>query len=983
MLHYRSSLGDINHLNHTLITSCIDVCIYLQGWVNLSWQPCFILRVDPKVVLSMPPTIFLLDGHALAYRTYFALTRGGTGGQHWITRDGEPTAGVYGFASVLLRILEQERPDYLMVAFDTGKTFRDDLYSDYKGTREKMPDDLVIQMVRVRQLVDAFNIPRIEIEGYEADDVLGSVAVKAVDAGLGVKIITGDKDLLQLVNDRVMVSLPGKSLSDAKDYLRDDVIEFIGVRPDQIVDFKALVGDKSDNIPGVRGVGEKTAVKLLAEYDTLENIYANLENISTSVRNKLEKSHDDAMMSQELARIVTDLVVPLNLDQARTEHFDPQEVGKLFRELEFRSLFTRLEKMVGSQDSKIKSHGDQLTFLADPEEMKESPQEESQVQSIIIDTNEKLNELVSILDSVERISFDTETTSTDQMEADLVGISLAVDLDSGYYIPVGHRANGGTQLPKDVILEALRGPLENPEIPKIGHNIKYDAVILARNGFQVQPLSFDTMIAEWLINPTSRNLGLKNLAWVRLNIKMTMIEELIGKGKNQRSMADVSIVEAAKYAGDDAVIPLRLQLDLEEELNERKATRLFNEIEMPLVQVLAEMEMAGIGLDVDYLAQMSEELSQRLGLIETRIFDSVGVEFNLNSPQQLSGALFERLELTPPDRTQRTSSGYYSTAAVTLEAMKGDHPVVDWVLEYRELSKLKNTYVDALPLQVNPSTGRVHTSYNQAGSVTGRIASSDPNLQNIPIRTELGRRVRRAFIAEPGNTLLSVDYSQVELRIVAHMSNDETMLAAFRAGHDIHAATAAAIYEVPIDQVSKEQRNRAKGVNFGLIYGMSSFGLSRYMDITLAEAENFVNAYFEQFPGVKKYLDGMKAQAAEKGYVETLLGRRRYFLGLKTQTNRNIRNREEREAINAPIQGTAADIMKIAMLRVPGAVKQAGLSAKMLLQVHDELVLECPIEELKPTANLVSKVMQAAYPLKIPLQTDARSGPNWNDMSPI
>lgn len=931
----------------------------------------------------MPPTIFLLDGHALAYRTYFALTRGGTGGQHWITRDGEPTAGVYGFASVLLRILEQERPDYLMVAFDTGKTFRDELYSDYKGTREKMPDDLVIQMVRVRQLVDAFNIPRLELEGYEADDVLGSVAVKAVEAGLGVKIITGDKDLLQLVNDRVMVSLPGKSLSDAKDYLRDDVIEFIGVRPDQIVDFKALVGDKSDNIPGVRGVGEKTAVKLLAEYDTLENIYANLENISTSVRNKLEKSHDDALMSQELARIVTDLVVPLNLDQARTEHFDPQEVEKLFRELEFRSLFTRLEKMVGSQDMKIKSHGDQLTFLADPEEMKESPREQYQIQSIIIDTKEKLNELVSILDSVERISFDTETTSTDQMEADLVGISLAVDLDSGYYIPVGHRANGGTQLPKDVILEALRGPLENPEIQKVGHNIKYDAVILSRNGFQVQPLSFDTMIAEWLINPTSRNLGLKNLAWVRLNIKMTMIEELIGKGKNQRSMADVSIAEAAKYAGDDAVIPLRLQLDLEEELNERQATRLFNEIEMPLVQVLAEMEMAGIGLDVDYLAQMSEELSQRLGLIETRIFDSVGVEFNLNSPQQLSGALFERLELTPPDRTQRTSSGYYSTAAVTLEAMKGDHPVVDWVLEYRELSKLKNTYVDALPLQVNPITGRVHTSYNQAGSVTGRIASSDPNLQNIPIRTELGRRVRRAFIAESGNTLLSVDYSQVELRIVAHMSNDETMLAAFRAGNDIHAATAAAIYEVPIDQVSKEQRNRAKGVNFGLIYGMSAFGLSRYMDITLAEAEDFVNAYFEQFPGVKKYLDGMKAQAAEKGYVETLLGRRRYFLGLKTQTNRNIRNREEREAINAPIQGTAADIMKIAMLRVPGALKQAGLSAKMLLQVHDELVLECPIEELKPTANLVSRVMQAAYPLKIPLQTDARSGPNWNDMSPI
>jgi DNA polymerase-1 len=931
----------------------------------------------------MPPTVFLLDGHALAYRTYYALTRGGTGGQHWITREGEPTAGVYGFASVLLRILEQEKPEYLMVAFDTGKTFRDDLFTDYKGTREKMPDDLVTQMVRVRQLVDAFNIPRLELEGYEADDVLGSVAVKAVDAGLGVKIITGDKDLLQLVDERVMVSLPGRSLSDAKDYLRDDVIEFIGVRPDQIVDFKALVGDKSDNIPGVRGVGEKTAVKLVGEYDTLESIYANLDELPTAVRNKLENSQDDAFMSQQLARIVTDLDVPLDLDQARTEHYDPIKVEKLFQELEFRSLFARLQKIAASQSVGINTSSDQLSFFEGPSETGERFQKDILVKTVTVDTQEKLNELVSKLVSAERISFDTETTSTDQMVAELVGISLAVDLDTGYYIPIGHHANGGNQLPKDLILEALREPLENPMLPKVGHNIKYDAVVLARNGLHVNPLSFDTMIAEWLVNPTSRNLGLKNLAWVRLNTNMTPIEDLIGKGRNQLSMADVSIDEVARYAGDDAVIPLLLQLELEEELGERQATRLFNEIEMPLIQVLADMEMAGIGLDVEYLAGMSEELSQRLGLIETQIYDSVGVEFNLNSPQQLSEALFERLELTPPDRTQRTSSGYYSTAAGTLEAMKGDHPVVDWVLEYRELAKLKNTYVDALPLQVNPSTGRVHTSYNQAGSVTGRLASSDPNLQNIPIRTELGRQVRRAFMADQGNALLSVDYSQVELRIVAHMSNDETMLGAFQAGQDIHAATAAAIYDIPIDQVSKEQRNRAKGVNFGLIYGMSAFGLSRYTDITLAEAEDFVIAYFEQFPGVKSYLDGMKTQAAEMGYVETLLGRRRYFLGLKTQTNRNIRNREEREAINAPIQGTAADIMKIAMLRVPNALKEANLSAKMLLQVHDELVLECPIEELKPTADLVSKVMQDAYPLKIPLKTDARSGPNWNDMSPI
>jgi len=931
----------------------------------------------------MPPTIFLLDGHALAYRTYFALTRGGSGGQHWITRQGEPTAGVYGFASVLLRILEQEQPDYLMVAFDTGKTFRDEMFSDYKGTREKMPEDLVTQMRRVKQLVDAFNIPRLEVEGYEADDVLGSVAEIAVDAGLGVKIITGDKDLLQLVDDRVIVSLPGRSLSDAKDYMAKDVLETIGVQPDQVVDFKAMVGDKSDNIPGVRGVGEKTASKLLSEYGSLEKVYAHLDDIPTSIRKKLEKGREDAFLSQQLARIVTDLDIPFDLEQARAERFNPKEVEDLFRELEFRSLFNRLEKLTVSYQSGTLAAGGQLTFLAEPAEVKEDKTGSEHINVTVIDSVESLNDLVSRLNDAERISFDTETTSTDQMQADLVGISLAIEQDRGYYIPIGHQADGNNQLPKEVSLEALRQPLEDPAIPKIGHNIKYDYVVMARNGVRVQPLTFDTMIAEWLINPISRNLGLKNLAWVRLDIKMTEIEELIGKGKSQRSMAEVPIREAADYAGDDAVVPLLLAPQLQEEMDARQATSLFQEIEMPLVSVLAEMEMAGISLDLDYLKEMSAELSLSLGTIESKIFEAVGVEFNLNSPQQLSEALFDRLSLVPPDRTQRTSSGFYSTAAGTLEAMRGDHPVVDLVLEYRELSKLKNTYVDALPLQVNPITGRVHTSYNQAGSVTGRIASSDPNLQNIPIRTELGRRVRQAFVAEPGNVLLSVDYSQVELRVVAHMSGDEAMLSAFRAEQDIHDATAAAIYNLPIEEVSKEQRNRAKGVNFGLIYGMSPFGLSRYTDMTLAEAEDFVSAYFDQFPGVKKYLDGMKTRAADQGYVETLLGRRRYFPGLKTQSNYNIRSREEREAINAPVQGTAADIMKIAMLNVSSALREKELRSRILLQVHDELVLECPLEELNQTAALVSQIMQNAFPLEVPLQTDARSGPNWNEMSSL
>jgi DNA polymerase-1 len=596
--------------------------------------------------------------------------------------------------------------------------------------------------------------------------------------------------------------------------------------------------------------------------------------------------------------------------------------------------------------------------------------------------------LVNRLIQAQVISFDTETTSTDQMRAELVGISLAVETGKGYYIPIGHRGTGSTgdkpqQLPLERVLEELRGPLTDPNIEKVGHNVKYDFVVLARYGLRPSPLTFDTMIAEWVTNPTSRNLGLKNLAWVRKDIKMTNIEELIGKGKNQVTMAEVAVQDAARYAAADAGVVLGLIPDLKKDLDDCQGRSLFDEIEMPLVPVLADMEMAGIGLDVPYLQKMSVEMSARLAEIEKEVYQAVGIEFNINSTQQLSDALFNRLRLPPPDRTQRTASGFYSTSAEVLEGLRGKHSVVDWVLEYRELAKLKSTYLDALPVQVNPSTRRVHTSYNQTGSVTGRIASSDPNLQNIPIRTELGRQVRHAFIPSPGNQLLSVDYSQVELRIVAHMADDQAMLATFLADQDIHAATAAAAYGTTIDAVTSDQRRRAKGVNFGLIYGMSAYGLTRATDLTLADAENFIQAYFQQFPGVKDYLDKTRRQAAEQGYVETLLGRRRYFRDLKNLTDRNARNREEREAINAPIQGTAADIMKIAMLRVPVALVEAGLSGKMLLQVHDELVLEVPEDELKKTASLVQEVMENAYTLKAPLRTDARVGLNWGVMTSI
>ncbi len=927
----------------------------------------------------MPPVIYLLDGHALAYRAYYALTRGSS--TAFTTHGGEPTAGVFGFTSILLRLLEQEHPDYLAVTFDTGKTFRDKLFAEYKATRAKMPEDLVPQMERIRQIVDAFNIPRLEMQGYEADDILGSLAHHLADEGYGVKIITGDRDLLQLVNERILVNLPGKTLADAKDYFAKDVVALFGVKPEQVIDFKALVGDKSDNIPGVAGVGEKTAAILLEKYGTLDGVYAHLEEISDSIRKKLEADKEKAYLSKKLATIVTDLEVALDLDEARTEKFEPAHVEALFRELEFRSLLGRLTALYPSLGKAVPRKQEQLSLFKSEATTSRALEQAGDIIVHVVNDEPGLQQLSKRLSSAGMISFDTETTSTDQMQANLVGISMAVDGNEGWYIPVGHAPGLGRQLPLEKVIQALQKPLTDPHIKKAGHNLKYDFVMLARNGLRAAPLTFDSMIAEWLTNPTSHNLGLKNLAWVRLDLRMTEITELIGTGRKQITMDQVPIEKAAPYAAMDAIAVQRLLPDLEGELRENSALKLFEEIEMPLVSVIADMEMNGISLDIDFLKQMAGELQERMDALENEVFEQVGMQFNINSTQQLSNAIFNRLNLAPPDRTRRTESGNYSTSAEVLESLKGKHPIIDLLLEYRELSKLKSTYLDALPEQVNPATGRIHTSYNQAGAVTGRIASSNPNLQNIPIRTELGRQVRHAFIASPGFSLLSVDYSQVELRIAAHMSNDQAMLAAFRAGQDIHTATAAAILGKPLDMVTKEERRNAKAINFGLLYGMSPYGLTRSSDLTLAEAEDFVEAYYKQFPGVKAYLDNMRRLAARQGYVETLLGRRRYFPGLKSGGNPATRAREEREAINAPIQGTAADIMKIAMNRVAQALKENASRGRMLLQVHDELVLECPEKDLKKTAQIVRTMMENAYNLDIPLKTEARYGHNWGDLS--
>ena len=937
----------------------------------------------------MPPTLILIDGHALAYRMYFALTAGGGNTSRWLTSKGEPTAGIYGFARELVRVLEQEKPEYLAVAFDVGKTFRDEIFPEYKATREKMPEDLRPQIGRIREMVDQFNIPRLEMDGYEADDVLGSVAKIAAEKGLGVKIITGDRDLLQLVDERTAVYLAG----DDQTYVTDaDVIKKLGVRPGQVVDYKAIVGDTSDNIPGVKGVGEKTAAALLEKFGTLDAIYANLDQVENRWRGKIEANREMAYLSRDLARIKTNLNIKFDFEHAKVQPFDGSKLEAFFKEMEFKTLVGKVavisgnasttestpETLLRPRRNEQTEKGGQMTMFAaelQPIAIEIKP---SNIEVVIVDTDEKLKSLAKELDNAKVISFDTETTGTEEMSAELVGISLSVKAGMGYYIPIGHAE--GKKLPLKRVIEALAPAMTNQNIGKLAHNAKYDYIVLARHGLVVSPLAFDTMLADFIVDPSSRKLGLKNLAAFRLGEEMTHIEELIGKGKKQVSMAEVAIESVANYAAADAETTLRLMTIEEKELERVNGRKILDKIDMPLSAVLAEMEMTGAKIDTAFFGGMSAELAARLGEIEKEIYAHAGKTFNINSPQQLSDVLFNHLRLEPPDKGRKTTTGFYSTSADVLDSMRGQHQVMDFILEQRELAKLKSTYVDALPAAINPQTGRVHTSYSQISAVTGRLSSNNPNLQNIPIRTETGRRVRNGFIADEGNLLLSVDYSQIELRIVAHMAEDEAMLAAFRAGEDIHATTAAAVYDIPLENVNKDMRRHAKAINFGLIYGMSAFGLTRTTDLTLAEAEDFVKAYFKKFPGVKKYLDGIRRQAAEIGYVETLLGRRRYFPALLSKTNVQMKNREEREAINAPIQGTAADIMKIAMLKIPPALKAAGLSAKMLLQVHDELVLEVPKKEIAETAKVVQATMANAYPMSIPLETEARAGVSWGEM---
>jgi len=926
----------------------------------------------------MKPKITLIDGHALAYRMFFALPL-----EAFTTEDGEPTNATFGFTRTLLeRLLSDKPPEYFAVSFDLGRTFRDEIFAEYKGTREKMPNELRVQINRIKEVVRAFNIPILELEGFEADDVLGTVSRQAKDQNVQAHIITGDRDLLQLVDDNTAVELPpSRGSQTPKVYGIPDVVDYFGVLPGQVVDWKALVGDTSDNIPGVKGVGQKTATRLLQQYGNLDGIYENVDSIKGAMGKKIVEGKENAYLSYKLARIVTDAPITLDLEACHAQDFDKTAVLDIFRELEFRTLSRDLLERLGEEP--------QLTGISD----------QPPTEAMLINTEAQLDDLVEKLNEAKMISFDVETTGLDKMTAELVGICLAVEPPIGYYIPVGHiqqkkqartgqmslfageAALAANQLPADKVLKAIAPAMTNPAIPKVAHNAKYDYTILDLHGLRVSPISFDTMIAEFLTNPASKHKGLKDLARHRLGIEMTPITKLIGTGRNQKSFAEVPVAAATPYGAADADLTLRLVEPLQEEIKQKRLGKILD-LEMPLVEVLSALEQAGVLLDTAYFADLSIDLQQRLLTLEQEIFEIAGTHFNINSTQQISDVLFKKLDL-PHEGLKKTKSGHYSTAANVLEDLKkvDTTGIVSALVEYRELGKLKSTYVDALPAMVNPKTGRIHTSYNQTGAVTGRIASSNPNLQNIPIRSKEGQKIRRGFVTDEGWFFLAADYSQVELRVLAHISQDEALLEAFRQDQDIHRTTAAAIFGVDLDDVTYDQRRFAKAVNFGLIYGMGAFRLARDTDLTLSEADGYINEYFARFPGIRRYLDETKEMAREQGYVETLLGRRRYFPIFKVPasgSNRQAMLRAEREAVNHPIQGTAADIIKIAMLNLHEAL--ANFQARMVLQVHDELVLEVPEEELDKVRPLVIDVMSHAFKLDVQLKVDASSGSNWLEL---
>jgi DNA polymerase I len=907
------------------------------------------------------PLLVLFDGNAIVHRAFhaFGATKYRPATPLTISKTGEVVSAVYGFALMLLKVLNDLKPTHFAVAFDKkGPTFRHELFDGYKAQRPPMPEELGSQISRVKEMVKAFRIPLFEIDKYEADDVLGTLSKQAAAQGIDTVIVTGDADTMQLVSPHVRVLYPraGRAFSDTALFDVAAVREKYGVGPEHIADFKAMVGDPSDNIPGVPGIGEKTAVKLIQQFGSVEDIYKRLDEVTPpKLQEKLRDNESAARRSKELATIVTEMPVKLDLNETRVTRFDRKQAADLFRELEFYSLLPRLPEAEGELPSV---------------EVKAA----ASVDYRIVATADDLDEMVSHLAASESFAFDTETTTFNPLISPLVGISLSAGEGKAYYIPVGHiLLDEVPQLPLAQVVARLKPVLENARIAKLAHNAKFDMMALAECGIAVAGLVFDTMIAAHLLG--EKALALKALAFTRLGVEMTPITDLIGTGAKQVPMSQVGIKKTAAYSGADADMTFRLAGIFKKELDKQGLTGLFTDVEMPLVPVLLLMERNGVAVDCSILGEMSRRLGEQVAVLEQKIYEEAKHEFNINSPAQLGKILFDEMQLP----TSRKGKNRYSTEASVLEELRPAYPFVKDILLYRQLTKIKSTYIDTLPVLVNPKTGRIHTSFNQTRTTTGRLSSSDPNMQNIPVRGELGGQVRQAFVAPPGAVLLAGDYSQIDLRALAHLSQDENLLRAFRGDADIHAATASLLFAVESAQVTADMRRSAKTINFGVIYGMSDYGLEQATEFSREEAGKFIKAYFEKYPGVRKYLDDTKVKARRDGYVETLLGRRRYIKEINSP-NRQLREAAERMAINMPVQGTSADIIKVAMINLYHEMEKRKLQSKMLLQVHDELVFEVPEGELEEMRDLVCEIMPAAIKLSVPIKVDTKVGKNWGDM---
>jgi len=901
--------------------------------------------------------LLLFDGNALVHRAFHALPP--------LTqrKTGELVNAVYGFASTLLKVFADFKPSHWAIAFDRPTpTFRHEMFHEYKAQRPATPAELKSQIRKVHQLVEAFHIPIFEIDGFEADDVLGTLGKQADEQGIQTIIVTGDNDMLQVVLPRVKTLAPQRSFTDTVLYDEEAVEQKYGIKPEQLADLKALAGDVSDNIPGVPGVGDKTATRLLQQYGSVQGIYDHLEQITPAkLQTLLRQYRSQAFQSKELSTIVKDIPVKLDLRTCQVSHYDRDEVARLFQELEFINLLPRLPQI------EPESHRPVGAALI--------PASASAVRSIVVNTETGLEQLIGELEEAQDIAIQIETTGEKAVMADLIGMAISPCQGKVFYIPLGHQGlNQPPQLPLTRVAACLEPVMENVSVGKVAHSGKHVMVVLASGGVKLGNLNFDPMLAAYLLG--DKNLGLKALTFNRLGTEIVTPAELTGTGKRRSSLALLEVNPVADHACSTANVLWGLKEALEAELRQQGLWQLFTEVEMALIPVLVAMEMNGILLDIALLREMSLEMGKEHLRLEKEIYGSVGHQFNINSPQQLGKVLFEDLKLP---QSRRTKTGY-STEASVMDALRGVHPVIELILQYRQLSKLKSTYVDALPALVNPKTGRVHTTFNQTGTTTGRLSSSNPNLQNIPIRSELGNKIRRAIIAPPGAYLLSADYSQIDLRVLAHLSLDPGLIAAFAQDEDIHARTASKLFGISVEEVSAEMRRNAKTVNFGVIYGMSDYGLEQATKLSRGEAAQFITLYFEKYPKVKEYLEATKEQARKIGYVQTVLGRRR-FLPEARSANRMVREAAERMAINAPVQGSSADIIKIAMINLYEEMGKRNLTGKMLLQIHDELLFEVPEAEVAEMKSIVSEIMPHAIELRVPVKIDIKLGRNWAEMA--